>query len=101
MLRHTRSIYQPPTVRCSNPLDNASTAQTRARFPKSCPPVNIRESAEKLCRPIARQSYPTVPTIPLQPLSNHISSAGDGFETIYKYVSRGGNVTKLLQTLLR
>ncbi len=47
--------------------------EPRARSPKSFPPADTRESAEKLCRPIARQSCPTVATIPRPPLSNRTS----------------------------
>src|SRR4029077_12683347 len=72
-LRYNRSTYQRPIVRCSNPSNNASTVRTRARFPKSCSTADSRESAEKLCRPIARQSYPTVATIPRPILSNRTS----------------------------
>src|SRR5206468_5908804 len=58
---------------CSSPSDNASSARTLARFPKLFPPADSRGSAEKLCRSIARQSYPTVATIPRPPLSNRTS----------------------------
>src|SRR5205823_7762167 len=75
-LRYNRSTYQRPTVRCSNPSNNASTARTPAQFPKSSRPADNREPAEKLCRPIVQQSYPTVPTIPRLPLSNRTSSNG-------------------------
>src|SRR4029450_1881861 len=73
-LRYTRSTYQQPTARCSNPSDNASTARTRERLPKSSPPADNREFAEKLCRSTPRQSCPTVPTIPRPPLSSRTSS---------------------------
>ena len=74
MLRYSHSTYQPPTTCCSSPSDNASTARARGQFPKSYPPADTRECAEKSCRPIARQSCPTVPTIPRPPLSSRTSS---------------------------
>src|SRR6476620_9661368 len=73
MLGCNRSIYQRPIIRRSNPSDNASTAQTLARFPKWFAPASIRESAGKLRQPTARQSCPTVATIPRPPLSNRTS----------------------------
>ena len=72
-LRYIRSTYQRPITRCSSPSDNASTARTRAQFLKLFPPVNTRESSEKLCPPIARQSYPKVATILRPPLSSRTS----------------------------
>src|SRR5262249_43872763 len=72
-LRYNRSTYPRPIVRCSNPLDNASIARILARFPESCPRADTRESAEELCRPIARQSCPKVVTIPRRPLSSRTS----------------------------
>ena len=71
--QYTRSIYRPPTARYSNPSGNASNARTRVRFPKSCLPVDTRESVEKLSRPIVRQSCPTVETTPHPPLSSRTS----------------------------
>jgi len=73
-LQYNRSTYQRPTTRCSSPSDNASTARSRAQFPKLFPPVDTRESSEKLCRSIAQQSCPTVATIPRPPLSSRTSS---------------------------
>src|SRR4029077_4452439 len=72
-LRYSRRIYQRPTTHCSSPSDNASTARTRVQFPKSCRPADNRESAEKLYRPIARQSSPKVAPIPRPPLSSRTS----------------------------
>ena len=72
-LRYTHSIYQPPTAHCSNLSNSASIARTRVRFPKSCPSEDSCESAEKLSLPIARQSFPTVATIPRPPLSSRTS----------------------------
>src|SRR5207247_10227140 len=77
--RSSRARYQRPTTRCSSPSDNASTARTRAQFPKSCPLAETRECAEKLCRTIAQRNCPKGPTIPRLPLSNRTSWNGSQY----------------------
>ena len=81
MLRYNCSTYQRPTVRCSNPSSNASTVRTPARFPKSFLWADIRESAEKLCQPIAQQNCPMVATILRPPLASRTSSNCPGCGT--------------------
>src|SRR5438034_11090156 len=79
MLQCIQSNDQQSTASRSNLSDNASTARSRAQFPKSCRPANNREFAVELCRPIAQRNCPTAPTIPRLPLSNRTSWDGSQY----------------------
>src|SRR5436190_21478544 len=58
---------------------SASTARSRAQFPKPCQLAETRECAEKLCRTIAQRNCPKGPTMPRPPLSNRTSWNGSQY----------------------